>query len=203
MAGGAGLQSLRRPRRGSRARRPRRPHVVAGRARHRELRPLRAFAGTARSVLARQPRRVRRRVRSRPRRWDAGDRRCRDGVPRRQQAAATEAEPAAAVPRDHREVGLLQAGGARRGQRDRAHPRLARPPAGAFDAPASEPQVALGQARRRPPRRQHGLRRRVRRYRALLDDQSTFASATVEDLLDADVLPAQTATALRDRYLPS
>ena len=38
-------------------------------------------------------------------------------------------------------------------------------------------------------------------YRALLDDQSTFASATVEELLDANVLPAQTATALRDRYL--
>jgi hypothetical protein len=41
------------------------------------------------------------------------------------------------------------------------------------------------------------------RYRALLVDQSTFASATVEQLLDANVLPAQTATALRDRYLPS
>ncbi len=39
------------------------------------------------------------------------------------------------------------------------------------------------------------------RYRALLVDQSTFASATVEELLDADVLPARTATALRDRYL--
>jgi len=39
------------------------------------------------------------------------------------------------------------------------------------------------------------------RYRALLVDQSTFASATVEELLDADVLPAQTATALRARYL--
>ena len=41
------------------------------------------------------------------------------------------------------------------------------------------------------------------RYRALLVDQSTFASATVEELLDANVVPAQTATALRDRYLPS
>jgi hypothetical protein len=41
------------------------------------------------------------------------------------------------------------------------------------------------------------------RYRALLVDQSTFASATVEELLDANVLPAHTATALRDRYLPS
>jgi hypothetical protein len=38
------------------------------------------------------------------------------------------------------------------------------------------------------------------RYRKLLVDQSTFASATVEELLDADVLPAQAA--LRDRYLP-
>ena len=41
------------------------------------------------------------------------------------------------------------------------------------------------------------------RYRALLVDQSTFASATVEELLDANVVPAQTAAALRDRYLPS
>ena len=41
------------------------------------------------------------------------------------------------------------------------------------------------------------------RYRALLVDQSTFASATIEELLDANVIPAPTATALRDRYLPS
>jgi hypothetical protein len=41
------------------------------------------------------------------------------------------------------------------------------------------------------------------RYRALLVDQSTFASATVEELLDAKVIPAQTTAALRDRYLPS
>ncbi len=40
------------------------------------------------------------------------------------------------------------------------------------------------------------------RYRALLVDQSTFASVTVEELLDADVLPVQTTAALRDRYLP-
>jgi hypothetical protein len=41
------------------------------------------------------------------------------------------------------------------------------------------------------------------RYRALLVDESTFASATVEELLDAEVLPAQTTAALRARYLPS
>jgi hypothetical protein len=40
------------------------------------------------------------------------------------------------------------------------------------------------------------------RYQALLVDQSTFASLTVEELLDADVLPVQTTAALRDRYLP-
>jgi hypothetical protein len=40
------------------------------------------------------------------------------------------------------------------------------------------------------------------RYRALLVDQSTFASITVEELLDTNVLPAQTTTALCDRYLP-
>jgi hypothetical protein len=39
------------------------------------------------------------------------------------------------------------------------------------------------------------------RYRALLVDQSTFASATVEELLDAGVLPAPTAAALRERYV--
>ena len=41
------------------------------------------------------------------------------------------------------------------------------------------------------------------RYRALLVDQSTFASVTVEKLLDANILPALTTAALRDRYLPS
>jgi PD-(D/E)XK nuclease superfamily protein len=41
------------------------------------------------------------------------------------------------------------------------------------------------------------------RYRDLLVDQSTFSSVTVEELLDANVLPAQTATALRKRYIPS
>jgi hypothetical protein len=40
------------------------------------------------------------------------------------------------------------------------------------------------------------------RYRALLVDESTFASVTVEELLDADVLPARTVKALRVRYLP-
>jgi hypothetical protein len=40
------------------------------------------------------------------------------------------------------------------------------------------------------------------RYRALLVDRSTFASATIEELLDAGALPAPTVAALRDRYLP-
>src|SRR2546428_6139176 len=40
------------------------------------------------------------------------------------------------------------------------------------------------------------------RYRALLVDQSTFASATLEELLDAGVVPAQTATTLRHPYPP-
>ena len=40
------------------------------------------------------------------------------------------------------------------------------------------------------------------RYRDLLRDQSTFSSATVEELLDAKVLPARTTAALRRRYLP-
>jgi hypothetical protein len=40
-------------------------------------------------------------------------------------------------------------------------------------------------------------------YRELLGDQSTFASMTLEELLDAEALPAKTTAALRDRYLPS
>ena len=39
------------------------------------------------------------------------------------------------------------------------------------------------------------------RYRDLLADRSTFSSVTVEDLLGAEVLPAPTAAALRQRYL--
>ena len=39
------------------------------------------------------------------------------------------------------------------------------------------------------------------RYRALLTDDSTFASATVEQLLDAGLLPARTAKAVRARYI--
>jgi len=40
------------------------------------------------------------------------------------------------------------------------------------------------------------------RYRGLLADRSTFSSVTVEELLDAEALPARTTTALRKRYLP-
>ena len=40
------------------------------------------------------------------------------------------------------------------------------------------------------------------RYSALLVDQSTFASMTIEELLGTGVLPKGAATALRDRYLP-
>ncbi len=40
------------------------------------------------------------------------------------------------------------------------------------------------------------------RYRDLLVDDSTFDLATVERLLDADVLPARATAALRARYLP-
>jgi hypothetical protein len=39
------------------------------------------------------------------------------------------------------------------------------------------------------------------RYRAVLADESTFASVTLEDLLDARALPRATSTAVRDRYL--
>jgi hypothetical protein len=39
------------------------------------------------------------------------------------------------------------------------------------------------------------------RYSELLADQSTFASLTIEEFLDANVLPASTTAALRERYL--
>lgn len=38
-------------------------------------------------------------------------------------------------------------------------------------------------------------------YRDLLVEESTFSSMTIEELLDAKVLPAKTTSALRDRYL--
>jgi hypothetical protein len=41
------------------------------------------------------------------------------------------------------------------------------------------------------------------RYGDLLVDRSTFSSMTIEELLDARALPAQTTTALCERYLPS
>jgi hypothetical protein len=41
------------------------------------------------------------------------------------------------------------------------------------------------------------------RYRALLVDESTFAAATVEELLAAGAIPASTTAALRERYLVS
>ena len=40
------------------------------------------------------------------------------------------------------------------------------------------------------------------RYHALLGDDSSFASVTIEELLSTDVLPAATRTGFRDRYLP-
>jgi hypothetical protein len=40
------------------------------------------------------------------------------------------------------------------------------------------------------------------RYRALLKDESTFSSLTVEDLLDAGALPKPILAALRERYIP-
>jgi hypothetical protein len=40
------------------------------------------------------------------------------------------------------------------------------------------------------------------RYRALLADESTFSSVTLEELQDTGALPQQTTAALRDRYIP-
>jgi hypothetical protein len=40
------------------------------------------------------------------------------------------------------------------------------------------------------------------RYRDLLLDRSTYSAVTIEELLDASVLPSRTAKALRRRYVP-
>jgi hypothetical protein len=42
----------------------------------------------------------------------------------------------------------------------------------------------------------------ISNYRRLLRDRSTFASMTLDELLDAGALPKRTTTALRRRYLP-
>jgi hypothetical protein len=39
------------------------------------------------------------------------------------------------------------------------------------------------------------------RYRALLSDDSTFGSTTLEELLDAGALPSETAVAIRERHV--
>jgi len=40
------------------------------------------------------------------------------------------------------------------------------------------------------------------RYRDLLAEQSTFSSVTIEELLDTSVLPSETTSVLRERYVP-
>ena len=126
-------------------------------------------------------------------------------VPRAGQAGDTEAERPPAVPGGGREVGRVRAGCDRRGRGDGAdlvvmwleHLLLL----SMLQHPSDS--VELGPLRRRPPRRQHRLRRGVRtRTEACSSDRSTFSSVTVEELLDAEALPARTTAALRKRYLP-
>ena len=68
----------------------------------------------------------------------------------------------AAAPGGRREVGRLPAGRDRGGRPDRPARDVARAPAAAVDAAAPERRLELGPLRRRPPRRQHRLRRCVR-----------------------------------------
>jgi hypothetical protein len=42
----------------------------------------------------------------------------------------------------------------------------------------------------------------LERYRGLLDDPATFATMTLETLLETGALPDPTTAAIRDRYLP-
>ena len=197
---GAVLQPVRRPGRRPRARRPRRARVVARCARQRVRRPLRALAGASRSGLPRKSLRVQCRVRARPRRRDARDRRRQDRVARAEQTAATEADQACAICRGHRAVGVFKPRtiDAVNGtelihiwlEHMLVHSMLQHP-SGSWTwgryvvvYPSGNSDVADACAR----------------YRDLLADGSTFSSVTVEDLLDADVLPAQLAAALRERY---
>ena len=46
------------------------------------------------------------------------------------------------------------------------------------------------------------IARATHEYRKLLADDTTFTSATIEDLLSAKVLAPRTTAALRRRYLP-
>ena len=85
--------------------------------------------------------------------------------------------------------GAFEAGAIARSRGRPSRRDVARAPAAAVDAPACERHVELGPLRRRPPRRQHGLADACARYRGLLADRSTFSSVTVEELLDANVLP--------------
>jgi len=59
----------------------------------------------------------------------------------------------------------------------------------------------LGTARRRASTGNSDFADACARYRALLVDESTFASRTIEQLLDSAILPAATVAALRNRYL--
>ena len=52
------------------------------------------------------------------------------------------------------------------------------------------------------PAGNHDIADACARYRELLADRSTFSCLTLEQLLEAGVLPASTTAALRDRYLP-
>ena len=115
-----------------------------------------------------------------------------------------EAEQPLAVSRGRRAVGRLRAGGDRRGQ-GQVGPRrdVARAPAAALDAPAS--RAARGRWGRYVvvhPAGNPDIADACARYRDLLADQSTFSSVTLEELLDAEALPARTTAALRHRYLP-
>ena len=78
---------------------------------------------------------------------------------------------------------------------------VARAPAAALDAPARERRVDVGPLRRRPPRRQLGLRRGVCPLPRPAQRRVDVLLVTLEELLDAKALPEETTMALRDRYL--
>jgi hypothetical protein len=61
--------------------------------------------------------------------------------------------------------------------------------------------VELGALRRRPSAGNTDFAQGCERYADLLLDGSSFSSVTTEELLEADVLPPQTADALHERYI--
>ena len=186
------------------ARRPGRPRVVAGCAGDRPRSPLHPLPRLARSRVPQQPARLRCRVRARPRRRRERDRRA--STSKYHEWSKPEIPRPENVPRylEVAEKSAAFAPGATAGLEGRSELAvmwlehllllsMLQHPSGRWTwgryvvvHPAGNSDIADACAR----------------YRSLLADDSTFASVTLEELLDVGVLPDDTTRALRARYLP-